>query len=104
MHFYNICCYVHAQVFLMRLSKNNLSGPIPRHVANLTGLSFLYIPVMDLSYNNLSGPTPKILAKGYSITGNNFLCASSEHICTDVSYPLNGMLLKSIKVLLLYVF
>ncbi|KAG4124371.1 hypothetical protein ERO13_D10G036500v2 [Gossypium hirsutum] len=69
----------------LRLSKNNLSGPIPRHVANLTGLSFL-----DLSYNNLSGPTPKILAKGYSITGNNFLCASSEHICTDVSYPLNG--------------
>ncbi|OMO76142.1 hypothetical protein CCACVL1_15844 [Corchorus capsularis] len=70
----------------LRLSRNNLSGPIPGLIANLTGLSFL-----DLSFNNLSGPTPKILAKGYSITGNNFLCtSSSEQSCTDVSKPLNG--------------
>ncbi|KAK4789344.1 hypothetical protein SAY86_020663 [Trapa natans] len=53
----------------LRLNRNKLSGQIPSLVANLTGLSFL-----DLSFNNLSGPTPKILAKGYSVTGNIFLC------------------------------
>lgn len=75
------------QVF-RRLNRNKLSGQIPRLVANLTGLSFL-----DLSFNNLSGPTPKILAKGYSVTGNSFLCnpssADSARICIDVSKPLN---------------
>ncbi|KAK8989540.1 hypothetical protein V6N11_063962 [Hibiscus sabdariffa] len=71
--------------FFRRLSNNNLSGLIPRDVANLTGLLFL-----DLSFNNLSGPTPKILANDYSITGNNFLCtSSSDHICGGVSNPLN---------------
>ncbi|KAL5772182.1 hypothetical protein ACOSP7_011789 [Xanthoceras sorbifolium] len=70
----------------LRLNKNNLSGQIPGPVANLTSLSFL-----DLSFNNLSGPTPKILAKGYSFTGNNFLCTSSSaHICMGVSKPVNG--------------
>ncbi|XP_002522232.4 probable LRR receptor-like serine/threonine-protein kinase At5g45780 isoform X2 [Ricinus communis] len=65
----------------LRLSRNKLSGQIPKLVANLTGLSFL-----DLSFNNLSGPTPKILAKGYSITGNSFLCSSSPtQICMGVS-------------------
>ncbi|KAJ6728456.1 SOMATIC EMBRYOGENESIS RECEPTOR KINASE 1 [Salix koriyanagi] len=69
----------------LRLSKNNLSGQIPRLVANLTGLSFL-----DLSFNNLSGPTPKILAKGYSITGNNYLCTSSHaQNCMGISKPVN---------------
>ncbi|XP_050221676.1 probable LRR receptor-like serine/threonine-protein kinase At5g45780 [Mercurialis annua] len=64
----------------LRLSRNKLSGKIPKLVANLTGLSFL-----DLSFNNLSGPTPKILAKGYSITGNHFLCSSSTaQICMGV--------------------
>ncbi|KAJ6333386.1 hypothetical protein OIU77_009288 [Salix suchowensis] len=69
----------------LRLSKNNLSGQIPRPVANLTGLSFL-----DLSFNNLSGPTPKILAKGYSITGNSYLCTSSHaQNCMGISKPVN---------------
>ncbi|KAJ6377316.1 hypothetical protein OIU76_026313 [Salix suchowensis] len=69
----------------LRLSKNNLSGQIPRLVANLTGLSFL-----DLSFNNLSGPTPKILAKGYSITGNSYLCTSSHaQNCMGISKPVN---------------
>ncbi|GLU22836.1 hypothetical protein SLE2022_388810 [Rubroshorea leprosula] len=66
----------------LKVSNNNLSGRIPTRVANLTGLSFL-----DLSFNNLSGPTPKILAKGFSITGNSFLCTPSEQICTDLSKP-----------------
>ncbi|XP_071724610.1 probable LRR receptor-like serine/threonine-protein kinase At5g45780 isoform X2 [Rutidosis leptorrhynchoides] len=61
----------------LRLSRNKLSGQIPKLVAELSGLSFL-----DLSFNNLSGPTPKIQAKGYSITGNRFLCnASAMQIC-----------------------
>ncbi|XP_028764716.1 probable LRR receptor-like serine/threonine-protein kinase At5g45780 isoform X2 [Neltuma alba] len=69
----------------LRLSRNKLSGQIPQDVANLTGLSFL-----DLSFNNLSGPVPKILAKGYSISGNNFLCASSSaQTCMGVSNQLN---------------
>lgn len=68
----------------LRLSKNNLSGQIPQLVANLTGLSFL-----DLSFNNLSGPTPKILAKGYSVSGNNFLCTSPSQICMGFSKPVN---------------
>ncbi|KAK2447455.1 protein NSP-INTERACTING KINASE [Trifolium repens] len=68
----------------LRLSNNKLSGLIPQLVANLTGLSFL-----DLSFNNLSGPTPKILAKGYSISGNNFLCTSSSQICMSGSKPVN---------------
>uniref|UniRef100_A0A2P2IJB9 non-specific serine/threonine protein kinase n=1 Tax=Rhizophora mucronata TaxID=61149 RepID=A0A2P2IJB9_RHIMU len=69
----------------LRLSRNNLSGEIPDPVANLTGLAFL-----DLSFNNLSGPTPKILAKGYSIIGNSFLCVSSPgQICADESKPVN---------------
>ncbi|XP_024467244.1 probable LRR receptor-like serine/threonine-protein kinase At5g45780 isoform X4 [Populus trichocarpa] len=69
----------------LRLSKNNLSGQIPRLVASLTGLSFL-----DLSFNNLSGPTPKILAKGYSITGNSYLCTSSHaQNCMGISKPVN---------------
>ncbi|KAG4945694.1 hypothetical protein AAZX31_15G081500 [Glycine max] len=68
----------------LRLSKNKLSEQIPQFVANLTGLSFL-----DLSFNNLSGPTPKILAKGYSISGNNFLCTSSSQICMGFSKPVN---------------
>ncbi|CAI8590986.1 unnamed protein product [Vicia faba] len=68
----------------LRLSKNKLSGQIPQPVANLTGLSFL-----DLSFNNLSGPTPKILAKGYSISGNNFLCTSSSQLCMGGSKPVN---------------
>ncbi|KAK4857812.1 hypothetical protein QYF36_006638 [Acer negundo] len=69
----------------LRLNKNNLSGQIPGPVANLTSLSFL-----DLSFNNLSGPTPKILAKGYSFTGNNFLCTSSlVQICFGASKPVN---------------
>ncbi|XP_052201435.1 probable LRR receptor-like serine/threonine-protein kinase At5g45780 isoform X1 [Diospyros lotus] len=71
--------------FCRRLSRNNLSGQIPGPVANLTGLSFL-----DLSFNNLSGPTPKILAKGYSITGNSFLCSSSSaQICMNGAKPVN---------------
>ncbi|XP_057737915.1 probable LRR receptor-like serine/threonine-protein kinase At5g45780 isoform X1 [Arachis stenosperma] len=73
-----------SQLSYLRLSKNNLSGQIPPLVANLTGLSFL-----DLSFNNLSGPTPKILAKGYSISGNNFLCTSPSEHCMDISKPLN---------------
>ncbi|KAJ6707190.1 SOMATIC EMBRYOGENESIS RECEPTOR KINASE 1 [Salix viminalis] len=72
----------------LRLSKNKLTGQIPRLVANLTGLSFL-----DLSFNNLSGPTPKILAKGYSITGNSYLCTSSlAQKCTGISNPVNETL------------
>ncbi|CAL0301310.1 unnamed protein product [Lupinus luteus] len=67
----------------LRLSRNKLSGQIPQLVANLTGLSFL-----DLSFNNLSGHSPKILAKGYSISGNNFLCTSSQS-CMNISEPLN---------------
>ncbi|XP_047307993.1 probable LRR receptor-like serine/threonine-protein kinase At5g45780 [Impatiens glandulifera] len=67
----------------LRLSRNKLNGQIPEPVANLTALLFL-----DLSYNNLSGPTPKILAKGYSITGNSYLCSSlSSQICNDVPKP-----------------
>ncbi|ESW20022.1 hypothetical protein PHAVU_006G174400 [Phaseolus vulgaris] len=68
----------------LRLSKNKLSGQIPQLVANLTELSFL-----DLSFNNLSGPTPKILAKGYSISGNSFLCTSPSQICMGFSKPVN---------------
>ncbi|KAJ7968733.1 GPCR kinase [Quillaja saponaria] len=68
----------------LRLSRNKLSGQIPQVVANLAGLSFL-----DLSLNNLSGPTPKISAKGYSISGNNFLCSSSSQNCMEVSKPIN---------------
>ncbi|KAG9137827.1 hypothetical protein Leryth_022287 [Lithospermum erythrorhizon] len=69
----------------LRLSRNKLSGHIPRSVANLSGLSFL-----DFSFNNLSGPTPRIMAKDYSITGNNFLCIpSSAQICLGASKPLN---------------
>ncbi|KAK3017909.1 hypothetical protein RJ639_002785 [Escallonia herrerae] len=69
----------------LRLSKNKLSGQIPRPVANLTGLSFL-----DLSFNNFSGSTPRILAKGYSISGNSFLCTSSSaQICMGVPKPVN---------------
>ncbi|CAL5412373.1 unnamed protein product [Camellia sinensis] len=69
----------------LRLSRNKLSGQIPRPVADLTGLSFL-----DLSFNNLSGPTPKIQAKGYSVTGNGFLCSfSSAQICKNVTNPVN---------------
>ncbi|KAJ8761848.1 hypothetical protein K2173_005420 [Erythroxylum novogranatense] len=69
----------------LRLSRNKLSGQIPGLVANLTGLSFL-----DLSFNNLSGSTPRILAKGYSITGNTFLCISSlSQVCADASEPVN---------------
>ncbi|KAI8525712.1 hypothetical protein RHMOL_Rhmol13G0250700 [Rhododendron molle] len=69
----------------LRLSKNKLSGEIPTAVANLTGLSFL-----DLSFNNLSGPIPKILAKDYSITGNNLLCSSSSKLtCIGVTTPAN---------------
>ncbi|KAK1301634.1 putative LRR receptor-like serine/threonine-protein kinase [Acorus calamus] len=56
----------------LRLNRNNLSGQIPGSVAKLTGLSFL-----DLSFNNLSGPAPRILAKDYSVAGNDFLCASA---------------------------
>ncbi|KAI6705415.1 hypothetical protein NL676_008377 [Syzygium grande] len=66
----------------LRLSRNKLSGQIPSAVANLSGLSFL-----DLSFNNLSGPTPKILAKGYSVSGNSFLCTSQA--CTGISKPMN---------------
>ncbi|XP_043699269.1 probable LRR receptor-like serine/threonine-protein kinase At5g45780 [Telopea speciosissima] len=70
----------------LQLSKNKLSGHIPRTVANLMGLLFL-----DLSFNNLSGPTPKILAKGYSVAGNRFLCTSSLlHVCTEASKPVNA--------------
>ncbi|XP_027338593.1 probable LRR receptor-like serine/threonine-protein kinase At5g45780 isoform X1 [Abrus precatorius] len=72
------------QLSYLRLSKNKLSGQIPQLVANLTGLSFL-----DLSFNNLSGPTPKILAKGYSVSGNNFLCTSSSQNCMGFSKPVN---------------
>ncbi|XP_048438239.1 probable LRR receptor-like serine/threonine-protein kinase At5g45780 isoform X2 [Pyrus x bretschneideri] len=72
----------------LRLNRNKLSGHIPKLVADLTGLSFL-----DLSFNNLSGPTPKIQAKGYSVTGNSFLCnpssPDSAQICTGVSKPIN---------------
>ncbi|XP_030548439.1 probable LRR receptor-like serine/threonine-protein kinase At5g45780 [Rhodamnia argentea] len=67
----------------LRLSRNKLSGQIPSAVANLSGLSFL-----DLSFNNLSGPTPKILAKGYSVSGNSFLCTSQA--CAGISKPMNG--------------
>ncbi|XP_059438912.1 probable LRR receptor-like serine/threonine-protein kinase At5g45780 isoform X2 [Corylus avellana] len=70
----------------LQLSRNKLSGQIPKPVADLTGLSFL-----DLSFNNFSGPTPKILAKGYSITGNNLICTpTSAQICMGVSAPING--------------
>ncbi|XP_062162896.1 probable LRR receptor-like serine/threonine-protein kinase At5g45780 isoform X3 [Alnus glutinosa] len=69
----------------LQLSRNKLSGQIPKQVADLTGLSYL-----DLSFNNFSGPTPKILAKGYSIVGNNFICTSSSaQICMGVSAPMN---------------
>ncbi|XP_004295585.1 PREDICTED: probable LRR receptor-like serine/threonine-protein kinase At5g45780 [Fragaria vesca subsp. vesca] len=72
----------------LRLNRNKLNGQIPSLVADLTGLSFL-----DLSFNNLSGPTPKILAKGFSVTGNSFLCnpssTDSTRICMDVSKPVN---------------
>ncbi|KAK6917704.1 Serine-threonine/tyrosine-protein kinase, catalytic domain [Dillenia turbinata] len=70
------------------LSKNKFTGQIPGPVANLSSLSFL-----DLSFNNLSGPTPKILAKGYSVTGNTFLCnSSSTGICISTSSPEVGNL------------
>ncbi|KAL6201334.1 hypothetical protein ACLB2K_025048 [Fragaria x ananassa] len=72
----------------LRLNRNKLNGQIPSLVADLTELSFL-----DLSFNNFSGPTPKILAKGYSVTGNSFLCnpssVDSTRICMDVSKPVN---------------
>ncbi|KAM7263452.1 hypothetical protein ACFE04_001135 [Oxalis oulophora] len=71
----------------LRLSHNNISGQIPKLVAGLGSLSFL-----DLSFNNLSGPSPNIQAKGYSITGNNFLCnASATQICWGIpnSRPIN---------------
>ncbi|CAM8918566.1 unnamed protein product [Rhodiola kirilowii] len=74
-----------AHLSYLRLSRNKLSGQIPDSIAHLTGLSFL-----DLSYNNLSGPAPTILAKDYSITGNEFLCTSSSapH-CTGALKPVN---------------
>ncbi|XP_047154576.1 probable LRR receptor-like serine/threonine-protein kinase At5g45780 isoform X2 [Vigna umbellata] len=72
------------QLSYLRLNKNKLSGQIPHLVANLTDLSFL-----DLSFHNLSGSTPKILVKGYSISGNNFLCTSSSQICMGFSKPVN---------------
>ncbi|KAM1350919.1 hypothetical protein PS1_004797 [Malus domestica] len=72
----------------LRLNRNKLSGQIPKLVADLIGLSFL-----DLSFNNLSGPTPKIQAKGYSVTGNSFLCnpssPDSAQIGVGVSKPTN---------------
>ncbi|KAL3520055.1 hypothetical protein ACH5RR_018204 [Cinchona calisaya] len=74
-----------AHLSYLRLSRNKLSGQIPKPVADLTGLSFL-----DLSFNNLSGPTPKILAKDYSVAGNNFLCSSvSVEMCMGVPKPVN---------------
>ncbi|KAI4371781.1 hypothetical protein MLD38_010090 [Melastoma candidum] len=72
-----------SQLSYLRLSRNRLSGQIPNTIANLTGLFFL-----DLSYNNLSGPTPTILAKGYSILGNTYLCDSQP--CSTTMEPAPG--------------
>ncbi|GAB2298582.1 hypothetical protein Dimus_032649 [Dionaea muscipula] len=68
----------------LRLSKNKLSGRIPEKVASLAGLTFL-----DMSFNNLSGPLPEILAKQYSVIGNQLLCPSSaaQH-CVDRRKPI----------------
>ena len=41
------------RVFTLRLSRNQLSGPIPAELGNLAGLRFLY-----LTSNQLSGPIP----------------------------------------------
>ncbi|KAM1765866.1 hypothetical protein ACFX14_004939 [Malus domestica] len=83
----------------LRLNRNKLSGQIPKLVADLIGLSFL-----DLSFNNLSGPTPKIQAKGYSVTGNSFLCnpssPDSAQIGVGVSKPTNGNSTSQIRFLL----
>ncbi|KAG6641414.1 hypothetical protein CIPAW_09G071500 [Carya illinoinensis] len=61
------------------ISNNRFDGEIPGSMGYLTHLSYLSfmlvwnadLSYLDLSFNHFSGPTPKILAKGYSITGNN---------------------------------
>eukprot|EP01018_Ginkgo_biloba_P009511 Gb_17558 [translate_table: standard] len=64
-----------------RLNNNSLSGPCPKSLANITGLTLL-----DLSYNNLSGSVPRVTARTFNIMGNPLICGSiSAHDCPGQS-------------------
>nr|XP_028966142.1 probable LRR receptor-like serine/threonine-protein kinase At5g45780 isoform X4 [Malus domestica] len=81
-------CSTEGFVISLAMVSTDLSGMLSPSIGNLS-----HIRTLDLSFNNLSGPTPKIQAKGYSVTGNSFLCnpssPDSAQIGVGVSKPTN---------------